>query len=391
MHVAVRTPEGDHDIDQLSSGEKELFYTLVTLIRIRSLPSVILYDEPERHLNAGLEALIIPALEKIHTRNQLWLATHALELIDSVPLNDLVAFRRDVDGRVTSEKVRERPIADRIRIFRSLGATVGVQVAARQVVFVEGEDSFKDQRILDKLARPRVPGVLFVASGASGSVMGAATRASLLIEQASTDARFSMILDRDYRDTATVEVLSKRLNNRVFIWGCHEIENLLLEPAVLLEVLRSNGIETMTSASDVDHLLRDCARNLQELFVHQWAAFDLSAHRYSDVEPSIARPRDSVTFAKWVESERKHRIQAFSEETVAKAIENSTQSVQRCLGTTGWRTLLPGKETLSAFRVATLPSLPEDLFIEQILHVIGTSGALPSEISRLCRFIEGSR
>ena len=162
--------------------------------------------------------------------------------------------------------------------------------------------------------------------------MGAATRASLLIEQASTDARFSMILDRDYRDTATVEVLSKRLNNRVFIWGCHEIENLLLEPAVLLEVLRSNGIETMTSASDVDHLLRDCARNLQELFVHQWAAFDLSAHRYSDVEPSIARPRDSVTFAKWVESERKHRIQAFSEETVAKAIENSTQSVQRCLG-----------------------------------------------------------
>ena len=56
FQVVIRTPNGDHDIDQLSSGEKELFMVFVNLFRIRHLPSVILYDEPERHLNPGLES-----------------------------------------------------------------------------------------------------------------------------------------------------------------------------------------------------------------------------------------------------------------------------------------------------------------------------------------------
>jgi len=95
LQVAIRTPHGDHDIDQLSSGEKELFFVFVNLFRIRKMPSVILYDEPERHLNAGLETRIIPALDRLQTRNQVWVATHGVELIGSVPMQDIVALKKE--------------------------------------------------------------------------------------------------------------------------------------------------------------------------------------------------------------------------------------------------------------------------------------------------------
>ncbi len=96
---------------------------------------------------------------------------------------------------------------------------------SNRVVFLEGKQAHADKRILDQLAGPRLPGVLFVASGSSLDVQGSATRASLLIEKASKDTAFLMVLDRDYRDEDSVQDLIKRLNQRVFVWSCHEVEN----------------------------------------------------------------------------------------------------------------------------------------------------------------------
>ena len=53
-----------------------------------------------------------------------------------------------------------------------------------------------------------------------------------------------MVLDRDFRDTASAAALEKRLNNRVYIWKCHEAENLLQAPEAIREVLAFSGVET---------------------------------------------------------------------------------------------------------------------------------------------------
>ena len=116
MQVIVETPGGDHDIDQLSSGEKELFSVLVNLFRIRTLPSVILYDEPERHLNAGIEAKIVPALDRLQSRNQLWLATHGIELIGSVPFNEIIELKR-AGNTYKPERLTDESRTRRIRLF----------------------------------------------------------------------------------------------------------------------------------------------------------------------------------------------------------------------------------------------------------------------------------
>src|SRR5262249_38758480 len=147
------------------------------------------------------------------------------ELITTVPLPDIVAIGRE-PGPSRVQRFLEESKTKRVRLFEELGAKVGLQLVSNRVVFLEGKDSHADKRIIDKLAGPKLPGVLFVASGSSKGVMGAGTRAGLIVEQASRDAAFLMVLDRDYRDEASVRRLKAKLNNQVYVLKCHEIENI---------------------------------------------------------------------------------------------------------------------------------------------------------------------
>jgi predicted ATPase len=86
----VRIDDGTHDIDSLSAGEKEILMTYATLLKLKKTRSVILFDEPELHLNAALERKVITSLNKlVDAGNQIWIATHSLEIINSVPLDKL--------------------------------------------------------------------------------------------------------------------------------------------------------------------------------------------------------------------------------------------------------------------------------------------------------------
>jgi len=130
MSVAIQTPVGRHDIDELSSGERELFAIFADFHRMRELPSIVLYDEPERHLNAGIEGRVLTALDRLQPNSQIWIATHGLELIGSCPLEDIIALGLNDSGMTV------RPIADesdtsRVRIFEALGANVALQFTAK--------------------------------------------------------------------------------------------------------------------------------------------------------------------------------------------------------------------------------------------------------------------
>jgi energy-coupling factor transporter ATP-binding protein EcfA2 len=386
LQVAVRTPYGDHDIEQLSSGEKELFFIFVNLFRIRKLPSVILYDEPERHLNAGLETRIIPALDRLQTRNQLWVATHDVELIGSVPMADIVALKKDAGG-IRYERFTEPSRTDRIRLLELLGATVGLQLACNRVVFLEGKNTQGDKRILDKLAGPNLPGVLFVASGPSVAVMGAGTRAGLVLEQASKDASFLMVLDRDFRDAASVIALEKRLNDRVYFWKCHEVENLLLSPEAIREVLTFSGVETFKTTEAVRNAVQEAAKRLEDLFICQWTAYRILCSGPDNDEERV-RPSDEENLRKLIANAKKRASDAYSDEAVNNALEAARRGVRQCLGTDRWLRELPGKEILEEFRKTHLPTVQSDTFKEQIVSAMVRAGTIPPDIDDLCAFVK---
>ena len=81
----VVTPGGSkHDLDELSSGEKEILYGYLRMRNSAPRFSVILIDEPELHLNPRL----IRGLPQFYSQhlglaldNQIWLVTHSDALL----------------------------------------------------------------------------------------------------------------------------------------------------------------------------------------------------------------------------------------------------------------------------------------------------------------------
>jgi hypothetical protein len=85
LEFPVKLPEGGtHDIDDLSSGEKEILYGYLRLRNSTPRRSVILLDEPELHLNPSLLEGFTDFYYRhlgLAQENQLWLVTHSDTLL----------------------------------------------------------------------------------------------------------------------------------------------------------------------------------------------------------------------------------------------------------------------------------------------------------------------
>jgi len=77
------------DLDQLSSGEREIiaFFTYLCTKAINT--SILIIDEPELHLHPKWQSIILYAIHKIFPSVQLFLATHSQEIHQSASQSEL--------------------------------------------------------------------------------------------------------------------------------------------------------------------------------------------------------------------------------------------------------------------------------------------------------------
>jgi len=80
--------------NDLSSGEKEVFFILSFFVRHNVENAVIAIDEPELHLHPELSRLLIRNMKTIRNGNQIWLATHNAEIIDEAGRDKAVCVLR---------------------------------------------------------------------------------------------------------------------------------------------------------------------------------------------------------------------------------------------------------------------------------------------------------
>ena len=96
----------EHDLDDLSSGEKEVLYGYLRLVKETPKHSILLIDEPELHLNPRMiKELPIFYHEHIGTLldNQIWLITHSDSLIrGSVNQNHFSVFHMATHTQVAA-------------------------------------------------------------------------------------------------------------------------------------------------------------------------------------------------------------------------------------------------------------------------------------------------
>ncbi len=380
--VVVQTPFGAHDIDSLSDGEKEVLHIMAHLYRFRELGNILLWDTPELHLNATLESRLYRAMHRIAPNNQYWIATHSLEFINCVPLDELFVIRLEGNNAVI-EQPSEPERQSRVQIYQELGAQVGLQLVSSKVVFVEGKESHSDKRVLERLLQGAIPNVTFVAGHDCDRVLAVGTRANELLKQSVTNGDFLAIVDRDYRTDDEVRDLPQQYDDRLFIWKVHEIENLLLDPEIVyatLELLDEAG--DLADADETRSALHEAAQELTDWIAADWVAWEIE-RKFALPGRFISRDSPVRSLTHYVERFR-NRVEALGDEQELKErIEEKRHEIQRMLGTRdSWLHRLPGKQILEKF-LDRRPRLNSKQYISAAEGVVDQVQIRIPEIERL--------
>ena len=250
----VETSNGStHDINELSSGEKEILMGYLRLYNSTPKNSVILLDEPELHLNPRL-VRDLPDFYNEHIgkkfNNQIWFITHSEALLKQAVGNaDYSVFHMEVPKRtatpvnqvyqLTSESNLENAIVD-------LVGEISQYSPESKVVFLEGENSEDDREMLSKLFPEFSGKVNLISVGSKANVHKVHDLLDLAAQQAGIESRFFSITDRD---TDSVEEKRIPKSNR-YTWDVYHIENYLLKPSFILNVVQNLGIDGIDQLDD---------------------------------------------------------------------------------------------------------------------------------------------
>jgi hypothetical protein len=88
------------DINELSSGEKQLFLRTLAIKMLNPENSIILIDEPELSLHPKWQQRIVDVYRKIGENNQIIIATHSPHILGSVKKENIILLDKDGEGKI---------------------------------------------------------------------------------------------------------------------------------------------------------------------------------------------------------------------------------------------------------------------------------------------------
>lgn len=390
LRFPVKTQTGaEHDLNELSSGEKEVLFGYLRLRNSAPKNSVILLDEPELHLNPRLLSGLPSFYHKhlgIELNNQLWLITHSDALLrESVGANGYSVFH--MSPALSFDENQAKNINLEEELDRAIVDLVGDLASYRpgaKVVILEGEDSEFDRKTISTLF-PNFSSKVNIISGGNKigvqrlrDAMAKATRAGKLpIEVFSiTDA-----------DLDSPPVGSEGYS---WQWDVYHIENYLLEPEAIKEVLRDLRPGTEPPASDEIYKdLREAARECVGLLVRHvlqsetnQKLINLINTRTSPKEDSIATNLHKVLNASKIRLET-----AFSDEFSLENLISREQEIKsefnNSLNSDQWRKQHRGRDILKRYAGKKVQDLNYESFRNLIVSKLASFNMQPKEMRKI--------
>ena len=130
------------DINELSSGEKQLFLRTLAIKMLNPENSIILIDEPELSLHPKWQQRIVDVYRKIGENNQIIIATHSPHILGSVKKENIMLLDKDDEGKIVIKTGDE--------LYDSYG-----QPTERILEDIMGLKTTRNQEIFDKLEKIR--------------------------------------------------------------------------------------------------------------------------------------------------------------------------------------------------------------------------------------------
>lgn len=221
----------------LSSGEREVVDLVLYLVLEAGQfdGRVFCLDEPDLHMHSMAQRRLLSALIDLvlHPDSQVWVSTHGLgTLREAIARKDVEVLDLTQVACGVLRPVRVNRSALRQAFTTALDDLTDL-VVTQTVVFCEGEDSEKDEKLYSLIFDD--PAVEFVSTGNRTGAKRAAVRFYRCIARGLTPKVGFAILDRDGDNDEEVEEVKS--DSSVRILQRYSLENYLLDPSVVRELV----------------------------------------------------------------------------------------------------------------------------------------------------------
>lgn len=355
----VKIQDGkEHDLDDLSSGEKEVLYGYLRLVKETPKHSVLLIDEPELHLNPRM-IRELPAFYHEHIGivldNQIWLITHSDSLIrGAVNQENFSVFHMSSHIHVSSESNQIYPISSTDEISSTIINLVGdaaTYIPNGKLIIFEGGTKGDDADFDATMTKKLFPEIGLHANTISAGNKKVVSSIHDILENALREGflpfKVYSITDKDSGENS-----SPHINRRS--WEAYHIENYLLDSKYIVEVINKSANNSQRySIDEVNDALHICARD--SLDFH--ALHETRQHIYKEVSNSISfKSRDHRGIDKLCDSvfASFDRIAGLANEklsgsNIISLYEEKKHEYQKYLDSGDWITKFNGRNILKCF------------------------------------------
>lgn len=382
----------EHDIDDLSSGEKELVYGYLRLRNVSPTNSIILLDEPELHLNPRL-VLGLPSFYRKHLgldlNNQLWMTTHSDAFLREAYKNggisvfhispaDSVKPNENQCVAISASDAINRAVVDLV------GDIAGFRPGNKIVIFESSDNASFDAAMTKRLFPEFAERINTLSGDNKFGVRQLYVALNKAASQMKLDSQIYAISDRDSKSDERSDLA------RSFEWDVYHIENYLLNEEFIQKVISDYpSFSRGMTKTEISKALLRCARSaLSGLVEHQMRQEINSTIRKSiDLGYDVRNLGPVDGFSESI-SRTAVKMDSISKITFAppklrqlhKSIEGELKTALR---SKRWKVEFRGRDVLRRFAGEYLNGLPYEAFRDAIIARMGDAGFRPLGMTKI--------
>ena len=377
-----------HDINDLSSGEKEILFGYLRIRNSAPGYSIVLMDEPELHLNPALIRGLPQFYHKrlsVELSNQVWLVTHSDTFLrEAIGHKGLRVFhmRHAVAIENQENQIHEiKPGEEVESIIMEMVGNLASYSPGSKIVFFEGENSDFDLRMVSRLF-PTIENELNLVSG------GNRFRVEMLHKTLEKSVQVGKIPVKIYsvvdKDTGPVKASPQEFS-RHFTWDMYHIENYLLEPVYIDEALGRLNIShsTLSSMGKIDQCLRQIANEqINKLALHKLTS-EVNTKLLKDLRLQT-NPMSSdigADFHKSIEkviSQMSNRLtDDLDVDKLRSRVNTERAELTESLKTDDWKKYFRGRDILSVFAGRYVPGMRYEYIRDLIISQMSSTNYQP--------------
>lgn len=390
MEFPVRLSDGSkHDINDLSSGEKEILFGYLRVRSSAPKHSIVLIDEPELHLNPAL-VRGLPRFYYEHVGqelgNQIWLVTHSDAFLrEAMGQSEVQVYHlQHADAEKSSgNQIHEIRLDEESEslIVEMVGNLASYRPGAK-VVFLEGENSEFDAQMVSRLF-PGIGNELNLVSVGNRSRVESLHRViDRSVQAGNIPVKIYSIVDKD----AGGQVRPTREFGRHYSWDVYHIENYLLSPKYIRESLVQISLDpsNVPSEEEIEASLKKIAESQIDKLVAQKVRADVGTELMKAINLGRGNPESGdigQSLHKSVKDSAEKIGDLLSSDLKTVNLDKRVDQERTALGVSlksdDWRKTFRGRDILSAFAGEHAKNMRYDQFRNLVISQMAHAGYQP--------------